>query len=126
VTSDFHPLRTFDEREKSGRMYRPFVIAVFTLVSCCSSPAKRRQEALMNEIETSIHLPTGARSLASYARYYAYVTPDEIVGEYMLPHLDDPPANSAKISMRTSRPGLFPVRFPLSKERKSVLTNEFG
>ena len=50
----------------------------------------------MNEIEATIHLPKGARPLASYARYYAYVTPDEVMGEYMLPHLDDPPGQQCE------------------------------
>lgn len=81
-------------------MFRTFLIAVLTLVGSCSSPSQRRQEALMNEIEATIRLPKGARPLASYARYYAYVTPDVVMGEYMLPHLDDPPGQQcADINM---------------------------
>lgn len=50
----------------------------------------------MNEVEATINLPKGARPLASYARYYAYLTPNEVMGEYMLPRLDDPPGQQCE------------------------------
>jgi hypothetical protein len=86
----FPPIADIASAWKSERMHRPLVIAALTFVGSCSSPGQRRQQALMNEIEASIDLPKGARSLSSYARYYAYVTPDEIIGAYMVPHMDDP------------------------------------
>ena len=107
-------------------MYRPFVIAALTLVGSCASPAQRRQEALMNEIEASIDLPKGARPLASYARYYAYVTPDEIIGAYMIPHLDSLPGEQCEEISTNFATRTVPFRFQLPKERKWAQANELG
>lgn len=77
-------------------MLRACAVVVLMLLGACSSPAERRQEALMDEIESTIHLPAGPRSLASYARYYAYDAPNEVLGVYMLPRLDNPPGRECE------------------------------
>lgn len=43
----------------------------------------------MNEIESRVSLPSGARPLNEYARYYAYEHGD-VVAEYWAPWKDDP------------------------------------
>lgn len=77
----------------------------------------------MNEIEATIHLPKGARPLASYARYYAYVTPDEIMGEYMLPHLDDPAGHQCEEIETNLTTRNVPCSVP-AREGKEVGANE--
>lgn len=77
----------------------------------------------MNEIEATIHLPKGARPLASYARYYAYVTPDEIMGAYMLPHLDDPPGQHCEEFKTNFTSRNVPCSLPAA-EGKEVEANE--
>lgn len=46
------------------------VIAFFAICAGCASKETTRQAAIMDEIEGSIRLPPGARSLTDYARYY--------------------------------------------------------
>jgi hypothetical protein len=77
----------------------------------------------MNEIESTIQLPTGARPLANYARYYAYITPDEIMGEYMLPHLDDPPGQECENINANFTTRTVPCSLP-AIEGKEVGANE--
>lgn len=60
-------------------------------LASCSSPEYRAQQALMENIEQSIRMPTGAKPLASYVRYYAPSRPGEIVGIFILPGLDELP-----------------------------------
>jgi hypothetical protein len=45
------------------------IVALIALTGCASSP-KDSQAALMDDIESSIRLPSGAGPLESYARYY--------------------------------------------------------
>lgn len=47
-----------------------FVIVSLITLASCASYHKNSQAALMDEIESSIRLPPGARPLESYARYY--------------------------------------------------------
>ena len=51
-------------------MIRSAVAVVALLMVSCSTPEKRKQDETMNEIESSIRLPPGARPLDGYARYY--------------------------------------------------------
>jgi hypothetical protein len=46
------------------------VIASLITLASCEPSEDSRQAALMDEIESSIRLPSGARPLDSYARYY--------------------------------------------------------
>lgn len=67
----------------------PFVVIGLVLGSC-SSPAEREHNRLMDQIEAQVRLPTGARRLQEYARYYAYGDHADVIGEYVIP-MDDSP-----------------------------------
>lgn len=62
-------------------MVRSLLVAFAFLLASCSNSEERKHEALMNEIESSIRLPSGAGPLESYARYYSEYR-GEVVGAY--------------------------------------------
>jgi hypothetical protein len=62
-------------------MIRSALAAFAFLLLSCSTSQERKHEALMNEIEASIRLPSGAGPLESYARYYTEYR-GEVIGAY--------------------------------------------
>ncbi len=72
-------------------------VVAFSLIGCSSPEARTRdaetraRDALMDSIENSIRLPTGAKPLDTYARYYAPASGEDVVGVFILPGLDDLP-----------------------------------
>ena len=61
------------------------IAAMVILLTSCSTPEERRNEALMVQIEKQVHLPKGALPLNAYARFYADAGRGEVVAVYMLP-----------------------------------------
>lgn len=57
------------ECEASQMRPTTIIVLLFALTGCASSQ-KDSQAALMDDIESSIRLPPGARPLENYARYY--------------------------------------------------------
>lgn len=62
-------------------MNQSALVAFTFLLGSCSTSQERKHEALMNEIEASIRLPSGARPLEGYARYYTEHR-GEVIGAY--------------------------------------------
>ena len=62
-----------------GAMFPLLLIA-----SLNSSAAPGAIDELMNKIERSVKLPSGADALGAYDRGYAFATPDKVVGIYLL------------------------------------------
>jgi hypothetical protein len=76
----------------------------------CSSPEARQRDRLLDNIESSIRLPQGAKPLESYVHYYAPSGRGEIVGMFILPGLDDLPPGEGCEQLRkdmTSEPCTF-------------------
>jgi hypothetical protein len=71
-------------------MVTRYLAATAIILSACAPQSNREQARIMDEIEGSIRLPGGSRSLGAYARYYAHGPDGDIVGEYILPGLDSP------------------------------------
>ena len=61
------------------------IAATVILLTGCSPPEERRNEALMAQIEKQVQLPTGALPLNDYARFYADAGRGEVAAVYMLP-----------------------------------------
>lgn len=57
----------------------------------CSSPEEQAHQAMMDKIEAQVRLPSGARPLADYSRYYAAGTKNEIVAIYLIVPKGVPP-----------------------------------
>lgn len=55
---------------ENPQMRSIFITVSLIALAGCASGQKENQEALMDEIESSIRLPPGAGPLESYARYY--------------------------------------------------------
>lgn len=66
----FPPIADTDPECEDAQMRPVFVIVSLITLASCTSNQKSSQEALMDEIESSIRLPPGAGPLESYARYY--------------------------------------------------------
>jgi len=59
--------------------------AMAILLTSCSTPEERKNEALMAQIEQQVQLPKGALPLENYARFYADAGRGEVAAVYMLP-----------------------------------------
>ncbi len=68
------------------------MLPLLLLAACAPSssrdpaPADAREQALMDEIETSVRLPAGANPLSGYGRSYAYAAPGEVRAVYLVPY----------------------------------------
>lgn len=62
--------------------------AAALVVAAYSTPAERRHERLMDEIEQKLQLPEAARPLGEYARYYAYGSNGDVEAVYLIPFED--------------------------------------
>jgi len=69
----------------ASRMRTATLAAMVILLTSCSTPEERRNEALMVQIEEQLQLPKGALPLKDYARFYADGRQGEVVAVYMLP-----------------------------------------
>jgi hypothetical protein len=69
----------------ASRMRTATIVAMVILLTSCSTPEERRNEAIMVEIEKQVQLPKGALPLNDYARFYADAGRGEVAAVYMLP-----------------------------------------
>ena len=76
-------------------------ILVAALLAGCTSREAAREDAVMDRIEQNIVMPRGARSLGSYARYYAPDSDGLINGIYIAPELEktEPGAGCADVTV---------------------------
>ena len=69
----------------ASRMRIATIAAMVILLTSCSTPEERKNEALIAQIEKQVQLPKGALPLNYYARFYADAGHDEVAAVYMLP-----------------------------------------
>ncbi len=65
------------------------LVVAALLLTNCSTPEERQQNALMDQIEKQVQLPKGARPLGDYARYYTYAENGDVHGVYLMPFNDE-------------------------------------
>ena len=70
ATSSKRSIADIASRCENAQMRTVFIIISLLAVAGCASTQKNSRAALMDEIESSIRLPSGAEPLESYARYY--------------------------------------------------------
>ena len=70
--SSLDPLQTLGPYETTRMMRATSMVVAAILLTSCSTPEERKQQALMDQIEHEVRLPTGAHLLNAYARYYAF------------------------------------------------------
>src|SRR5690349_5953289 len=75
---------------EARRMASKTIAVAAGFLAACASETVDEREAIMDLIERQVQLPTGARPLGEYARYYADTGNGEITAVYMMP-MDDQP-----------------------------------
>jgi hypothetical protein len=68
-------------------MFRAIALIALTALLGCSSPPNDAK--LLDEIESRVQLPDGARPLADYARYYSIGPDGKVIGVYLVPMVID-------------------------------------
>ena len=71
-------------------MIRALIPVAVIVLSACSSPEGREQQAMMDLIEAKVRLPGSAEPLSRYARYYADMGDGTVKGVYLV-FCDDAP-----------------------------------
>jgi hypothetical protein len=61
------------------------ILPLLILTAAMSPETARRHEDLMNQIESRIVLPAGARPLGAYGRNYAFSGRDRVLAVYLIP-----------------------------------------
>lgn len=66
------------------------IIACSMILIACSTPEDGKEIRIMDQVERIVRLPTGARPIDQYARFYTYGEDGEVVAVYLLPSSDIP------------------------------------
>ncbi len=62
-----------------------YALTIPALLLVANASEGGRERALMDEIESSVRLPTGAHPIADYGRYYAFDGMDKVRAVYLVP-----------------------------------------
>jgi hypothetical protein len=77
---------------------RSLILAALLLPACTpAAPAGAHEQALMDEIEASIHLPADARPLSAYGRSYSYASGGRVEAVYLIPSSPPPPNDGCDV-----------------------------
>jgi len=66
-------------------MKKAFTIALTLFCASCAPVSKRDVSPLMDRMEQQLRLPSWAKALNAYARYYAYAPSGDVEALYTLP-----------------------------------------
>jgi hypothetical protein len=73
---------------------------IFFLLCACSPSEHQHQAAVMNQIEKAVVLPSGAKPIENYARYYAAGSANKVMVVYVIPP-DEPQPYELRKGQRT-------------------------
>ena len=123
-------LRTLASTWDDSRMRTTLLVVTIAALACCSAPEDRRA-ALMDRVEGSVKLPSGAGPLKNYTRFYTYGNDGEVLGRLIGGSRPaDPPQrqwvknyNSYPFSITDGGCGIVNVRFDIKSSRLQTWCN---